>query len=64
MNADTVVIEATPDRVRFWRVLEALAYRESRMNYLAVGRSSDMGLRARCVSSHCPMAGLTSRVRA
>lgn len=27
-----------------WQVLEALAYRESRMNYLAVGRSNDMGL--------------------
>ncbi len=27
-----------------WRVLEALAYRESRMNYLAVGKAGDMGL--------------------
>jgi hypothetical protein len=27
-----------------WRVLEAMAYRESRMNYLAIGVASDMGL--------------------
>jgi soluble lytic murein transglycosylase-like protein len=27
-----------------WRVLEAVAYHESRMNYLALGQASDMGL--------------------
>jgi hypothetical protein len=27
-----------------WRVLEALAYRESKMDYLAIGSASDMGL--------------------
>ena len=27
-----------------WRLLEAVAYRESRMDYLAIGQASDMGL--------------------
>jgi hypothetical protein len=36
--------EIAPQYDLDWRILESLAYRESRMNYLALGRSSDMGL--------------------
>jgi hypothetical protein len=44
LSYEAMFQEIAPQYQLDWRILEALAYRESGMNYLAVGRASDMGL--------------------
>lgn len=44
MSYEAMFQEIAPQYGLDWRVLEAVAYHESRMNYLAVGRSNDMGM--------------------
>jgi soluble lytic murein transglycosylase-like protein len=44
MTYEAMFQEIAPQYGLDWRVLEAVAYHESRMNYLAVGRANDMGM--------------------